>query len=147
MAPKRSPKDTKKLTLKSDAKKVLTMTLTESADITNRAIKAMATEKVEFESVLKNCDLESLRAIGRYLRHDKSNFAVKVEKFGTLTPEVVKMIKLRDYLDQAINKSAELVHDSIVLDCSDDDGVFDFEKLKDKVSNMTGSASSSDAML
>eukprot|EP00438_Fugacium_kawagutii_P003289 Skav201869 [mRNA] locus=scaffold793:4972:5376:- [translate_table: standard] len=128
--------------LKSEAKKVAEVNASEASASFNLAVKVRSTQNVNINKVLDACSGQQLADIKHYLKHDKSNVAVKLERFGHLTPEVIQLTRLRDFLTDTIDKACDLIHDGIVRECQLEDTSFDMDALKGLVSEKIGASSS-----
>ncbi len=140
-------KTVKKFTLKTEVKAVPDVTKKEAEATYNLMLKVMSTKKVDFKAVLKTCDLEQTRSISDYVKRDKSNISVKVERLGLYMPELLQLQRLRDMLDHTIEKGADLIHDAIVRECQKSDDTFDAEHLKSLIDRQLGKLSPEDMEL
>ncbi|CAJ1460683.1 unnamed protein product [Effrenium voratum] len=136
MPPKKNA--TKKIVLKSSTKKATSVATHDVECALKAASNALKMDSVDFDSFIQCFPLASLNDLMKYLRHDRTNLAKKIECVALFDPDVKKMMKLRDYLDNAINKSCDIVHDAIVNACSDEDNNFDINSLYDKVNVRIG---------
>lgn len=130
----------KKVSLKT-TKKDDTLTLKEASEISQSAINAISKKNLTFEEVMTTTDTESLQELRDYLKKNKSNIAIKLEQTGTFLPSVKAMIRLKCFLETAISRSCDLIHDAIVSEFSIDDDDFDFEAFKSAVSERIGKLS------
>ena len=140
MSPKRQVKETKKLTLKKESPPVQ-LDLQEAGVILKMALEANTAKNLSFDNILGNCSLETLKKMDIYVRHNKTNVSKKLETIGSYTNDVSQMLKLRQFLDENIQKSTDLIHDSIIEGCGGSCEDFDIEILKSKISVKIGELS------
>eukprot|EP00438_Fugacium_kawagutii_P003194 Skav218039 [mRNA] locus=scaffold214:603404:603835:- [translate_table: standard] len=141
MPPKRSSKETKKIVLKSSTKKEHDFSVNEAMTLSKSAVETLVIKKLDIDKLVQSCNVETLSKIDHYLRHDKSNTALKIEKVAHFTEDVEKFILFRQFIDKVIVKSEELVHDAIVSKFTSSDENFDFEGFKAFISEMKGKKS------
>ena len=132
----------KKVMLKNTTKDE-TMSMESASQVIQSSIVAISKTNLKFQDVMADSDVDSLRELSKYLQKNKSNLSIKLENAGTFLPCVKSMLNLRDFIDKAISKSCDLIHDSIVSEFSSDDDDFDFEAFKGAVSEVIGKMSGS----
>ena len=137
---------TKKLSLKT-SKRVNEVPVAEASQITQSALNAMSKTSIEFEEVMRTSDAECLRELSKYLQKNKSNLRIKLENVGAFLPSIKSMTKLKDFLESAIAKSCDLIHDSVITEfTSDETDEFDFEAFKSSISERIGNLEGQNTM-
>ena len=93
--------------------------------IFNQAVKQAkcihSLPSISWKSFVGNCTIDELRAMKLYVKHDKSNFVCKVERLAELTASVQSIVKVRDYLNEAIAKSMDLTNDATIHELSSEE--------------------------
>ena len=139
MAPKHAGNNVKKITLKGNKPKVKDFTVGEAMEVAKLTVENQKLTKVDIEKLFDSLDIETLEKLDRYLRHDKSNIAMKIEKVGHFMPSITKFTALRDYINKIIDHVGEIIHDGVVEEFSDENGEdFNFESFKAMVSELKG---------
>lgn len=131
-------KTVKKFTLKTEVKSVPIVDAKEAEASYNLLQKVLSTKQVSFKTILSSCNLAQIQDISNYVKHDKSNVSVKVERLGLYSPELLQLQRLRDALDHAIELGTDMINDGIIRECSASDGSFDVDLFKSMIDQQLG---------
>lgn len=100
-------------------------TIIQNDDIFSSAIKVAKdihnAKNLKFSGFIKKCSDEQIHAMKHYMKHDKGNVACKIERLAEHTDGIKQLIKVRNYLNEAINKSMELTNDAVVMALDEDE--------------------------
>eukprot|EP00438_Fugacium_kawagutii_P012406 Skav215460 [mRNA] locus=scaffold1089:3197:3601:- [translate_table: standard] len=118
-------------------------TVDESVAVLRNAHHINSSSTVDLDKMFRECSQDELKEFDHFLRHDRTNTIKKVETYGKYLPPVMKMVKLRDWIDEVIQKSCDIINDETVKTCGGTPDDFDFEDLKAMISEKIGEKSSS----
>ena len=135
---KDTKKTVKKFMLKTEVKSVPLIDAKEAEASYNLLQKVLSTKQVSFKNILTSCNLSQIQDIANYVKHDKSNVSVKVERLGLYSPELLQLQRLRDALDHAIELGTDMINDAIIRECSTPDGTFDVDGFKSCIDQQLG---------
>jgi hypothetical protein len=79
------------------------------------------TNSMSFRKFLSITSADEMADMVQFLKHDKTNNAKKLDTMGETCSKVASLITFRDFLNDAIAKSCDLIHDAFVTECSSDD--------------------------
>ncbi|CAJ1454353.1 unnamed protein product [Effrenium voratum] len=115
--PKTGTKTTHKHTLKLKNR--------EPTDISNDGIFSQAISqaksihqlsKLDWGNFVSGCSTEELKSMKTYMKENKANFVCKVERLAEQTGHIKTIMKVRDYLNEAIVKSMDLTNDATIVE-------------------------------
>ena len=124
---KKDVKGVKKFALKVETKTPPVVDMNETVASFNLAEKVRSSKEVSFKTILDSCNLQQVQDIKNYIKHDKSNISVKLERIGLYSPELLQLQRLRDFINNVIDLGTDLIHDGVIRECTGSDGIFDVD--------------------